>query len=97
MKTIKRIQGNYDIENLEDSALLPIGDGTLNGTLFNTTIRTNLLTVDGDFLVLGNNPSLKIVSDTAPLNPSHGQEWLNSITMVTYTYYEDVDSGQWIG
>ena len=96
MKTIKRVQGDYSIENLEDPALIPAGDGTLNGTLFNTTIRTNLLTVDGDFLVSGSNPSLKIVSDTAPVSPLVGQEWLNTISMKTFTWYDDGSSAQWV-
>lgn len=35
-------------------------------------------------------------SDTAPLNPANGDEWLNTIDGCLYVYYTDVDGSQWV-
>jgi hypothetical protein len=36
------------------------------------------------------------VSDTPPANPEQGDRWLDSTTGLLWTWYQDVDSGQWI-
>jgi hypothetical protein len=38
----------------------------------------------------------KHVGATPPLNPISGQEWFNTTDGTTYTWYEDIDSGQWV-
>jgi hypothetical protein len=37
-----------------------------------------------------------VISPTAPLSPQDGDAWFNSTDGVTYIYYVDVDSGQWV-
>jgi len=36
------------------------------------------------------------MSDTAPTTPYDGQEWCYTESMITFTWYEDGDSGQWV-
>jgi hypothetical protein len=37
-----------------------------------------------------------IISDTPPLFPTHGQQWLASDTGIIWTWYDDGDSQQWV-
>lgn len=37
-----------------------------------------------------------VVSDTAPTDPNDGLRWLDSTSGITWTWYVDVDGGQWI-
>jgi len=37
-----------------------------------------------------------VTSPTAPLNPQAGDAWFNSTDAVTYIYYDDGDSAQWV-
>ena len=37
-----------------------------------------------------------VISDTAPLEPESGDAWFNSTDGVTYIYYDDGDSAQWV-
>ena len=37
------------------------------------------------------------VSDTAPSNPSSGDQWFDSSTGALLVYYTDADSSQWVG
>jgi hypothetical protein len=36
------------------------------------------------------------VGPTAPANPVHGQEWLDTTTGIRYTYTVDADSAEWV-
>lgn len=38
----------------------------------------------------------KHVGETPPTHPINGQEWFNTTDGTTYTWYEDIDSGQWV-
>jgi len=40
--------------------------------------------------------TVAIVSPTVPTNPNNGDIWYNSALGISYVYYSDVDSGQWV-
>lgn len=52
--------------------------------------------VDTLFAGVGSSGGSYTVSETAPLNPSAGDIWFNSVEATTLLYYEDADSSQWI-
>lgn len=41
-------------------------------------------------------PAVTATSDTAPLNPKDGDQWLNTVDGCLYIYYVDIDGGQWV-
>lgn len=40
--------------------------------------------------------TVAIISPTAPPSPSNGDIWYNSSTGLSYVYYDDTDSAQWV-
>lgn len=41
-------------------------------------------------------PAVVATSDTAPLSPKDGDQWLNTVDGCLYVYYIDIDGGQWV-
>lgn len=40
--------------------------------------------------------TVAVISPTAPLSPSNGDIWYNSATGLSYVYYDDANSAQWV-
>lgn len=48
------------------------------------------------FVTLPADKSRTVTSDTPPSNPTNGDNWYNTTDGVTYVYYDDGDTGQWV-
>ncbi|QIN96936.1 tail fiber protein [Synechococcus phage S-H34] len=62
-----------------------------NGTTYVYDATNTLWRVQG-----GDGDNVVFVSATAPVAPTQGKMWWNSVTGAMYIYYIDVDGGQWV-
>lgn len=77
-----------------------VGIHTLSNVGVGTTNPTTALTVQGDVLVSGvvtatNIPKYYFQSN-APSSPNVGDKWVDDTDGITYIYYNDGNSSQWI-
>jgi len=77
-----------------------VGIHTLSNVGVGTTNPTSKLTVEGDVLVSGvitatNIPEYYFQSN-APSSPNVGDKWVDDTDGITYIYYNDGNSSQWI-
>jgi hypothetical protein len=62
-----------------------------------TTAKINFSAGTQDvFVTLPASKSRTITSDTAPSNPTNGDNWYNTTDGVTYVYYVSGSTGQWV-
>jgi len=70
------------------------GDALATGALYHDTVTDTMNFYTGSAWVIAFQ--LKTMSETPPSNPQSGQEWVDTATGFSYTWYEDGTSGQWI-